>query len=208
MSKKMEQKPGKRQNAVKIYMKLILPIVFCIVMVYSSCRKSENTATPSTSSKPASNAALSGQVAVNLAKSLAGHFGGVNLMDGVDSVSVADHDGPHHGYFSSALCGFFTDSLVNYSHKEGDTLCHTGGNLTFYFDCKDGKPAGYTAYDSLNTVRTDPKHVYQYTVKQYYTIKCLDDKHLFVGVNGDIYFYNSTTTFCSCHSTDTVIKNA
>lgn len=193
---------------MKTFIKLIFPIMAGVLLLYSSCRKVDNAPVKPTPNKVAGTDTLSGQIALNVAQSLAGNFGGVNLMDGVDSVSLSDHDGPHHGFNNKALCGFFTDSLVNFNCTKGDTISHSGGNLTFYFDCTDGRPSGYTAYDSLTTIKSTPKHVYQYTVKQYYKIRCLDDKHLFEGVDGDIYFYNSTTTFCGCHSSFTNIENA
>jgi hypothetical protein len=204
---KMKQIPTKKQN-VAININVLLSVMVCVLMFYTSCRKADNSPIPSTSTQAATNEALSSEIAVNVAKSLAGNFGGINLMDGVDSVSLAGHNGPHHGYGLNSLCGFFTDSLVNYDHTQGDTTTHTGGNLTFYFNCENGKPTGYTAYDSLSTIKTTPKGSSEYYVKQYYTIKCLDNKHLFVGVNGDIYFYNSTTIMCGCHQTVTTIENA
>ncbi|MGZ4008960.1 MAG: hypothetical protein ACXVJV_17475 [Mucilaginibacter sp.] len=200
----MEPISGKR-NSVKV--KLLLIAVVCVAMVYSSCRKTDNAAGPSTSTKVVSTDTLSGQVALNLSSSLAGHFGGVNLMDGVDSLSLGGHNGPQHGSGNNTLCGFFTDSLVNYNRSYGDTVEHMGGNLTFYFDCKDGRPQGYTAYDSLLSSKSTHKGLNQFYVKQYYTIKCLDDKHLFEGVNGDIYYFNSITSICSCHSSFTEIEN-
>ncbi len=127
---------------------------------------------------------------LNLTKSLHGSFVRVNLMHSIDSLSLSGHQGPHQGSNSyPALCGFFTDSLVNQNATEGDTVSHTGGNQTFFFNCTNGKPSGYTAYDSLGTTRNIPKGLFQnYYIKQAYTIQCLDDKHLFVGVNGDNYF--------------------
>ncbi len=148
----MEQQPYKKQNVKKINIKAILAMMVCVAIIYTSCRKSEYA--------PASspNATTTGQIAVNISKSLAGNFGGVNLNDGVDSISVAGHLGPHHACSCTnpTLCGFFTDSLVNYNATVGDTTVHTGGYLKFYFNCINGKLSGYTADDSLNTVKTVP----------------------------------------------------
>jgi hypothetical protein len=191
----MEQEPYKKQNIKIIHIKSILAMMVCVLMLYSSCRKAENAPGPSTT-KSTSADALGSQMAVNLAKSLAGTYGGVNLNDGVDSVSLADHNGPQHACTctKNSLCGFYTDSLVNYNSNEGDTAqVHTGGNLKFYFNCVDGKPSGYSAYDSLNTVRTTAKSVSQYNVKQWYTIQSLDDNHLFIGVNGTNDLHTSIT---------------
>jgi len=209
----MKQLPEKTKNHVNINIKPLLVLMVCLALVYTSCRKTENAPTPVTTStatnKTIDNKALSTQLALNMANSLAGKLGGANLMDGADSVSLTGHQGPHHGYNSNALCGFFTDSLVSMDSVQGDTTSHTGGNLTFFFDCKDGKRAGYSAYDSIGTTRTTSKGLFQnYYVKQYYTIKCLDDKHQFVGVNGSNYFYQLVNISCGCHQTYADIENS
>ncbi len=198
----MELKFYKKQNVIKSYTKPLVLIIACILLVYTSCRK-DSSSTPSKSTQPPSNSALSSQIAVNLSKSLAGSFGGVNLNDGVDSVSVADHLGPHHACgcgSSNPLCGFFTDSLVNANTTEGDSVkIHTGGELKFYFNCVNNKLSGYTADDSLSTFRTNATSVSEYRVEQFYTIKALDSNHQFIGVNGNnnlitIVTYNGNST--------------
>lgn len=200
--------PTGTPRVVKSYIKPLLAIMVCLAIVYTSCRKNESTPAPTTktSTQAVSNDTLVSHLAVNLAQSLSGNFGGVNVMDGVDSVSLGNHRGVQHGYTNAALCGFFTDSLVNYTHTSGDTTNHTGGNLTFYFDCTNGKPTGYTAYDSLGTSKRPDGSTFFY-VKQYYTIKCLNNDYQFVGVNGDIYYYYSTTSICDCGQTYTTIQN-
>jgi len=178
----MEPKFYKKQNVANFCIKPILLITVCVLLVYSSCRK-DTTQTPSSPN----NAAVSGQIAVNLSKSLAGNFGGLNLNDGVDSISFQQHSGPQHACTcmnSNPLCGFYTDSLVNYTNKIIDTTWHTGGNLKFYFNCVNGKLSGYSAYDSLTTVKTTPQSVSTYNVQQWYTIQALDDQHQFIGVSG------------------------
>jgi hypothetical protein len=180
---------------MKPYLKFTLPFALFFMMVYTSCRKAEK-APASTSITAAVNDTAASQIAVNLASSLNGSYGGSNANDAVDSISFDDnHDGPHHGKPGSTLCGFFTDSVVNYN-----TICdafksHTGGNLTFYFNCKDGRPDGYKAYDSLNTVGTSKKYSFQNMVKQAYFIQCLNDDHTLNGVNGDIYIYVAINCF-------------
>lgn len=163
-------------------------MMVCVAMIYTSCRKSENAPAPS------SNITTNGQIAVNLSKSLAGSFGGVNLNDGVDSISVAGHLGPHHACSCTnpTLCGFFTDSLVNYNATVGDTTIHTGGYLKFFFNCVNGKLSGYTAADSLSTTKTVPGQAPQlYRVQQDYDIQALDAQHEFIGVSGNNYLTTS-----------------
>jgi hypothetical protein len=188
----MKQNP-KKQNVANFYSKLIFPIVICVMMVYTSCRKTENAPAPTPATKSTSNEAIGTQMAVNLAQSLSGTYGGVNLNQGVDSVSIATGHGQSMKP-SISLCGFSTDSLVNYNYAFADTVTHVGGHLKFYWDCENGRPSGYCANDSLTNTTKNPTEVYIATVKQNYTIKCLDDKHYFVGVNGTNDF-SSTDTF-------------
>src|ERR1700743_3418333 len=177
----MEQQPYKKQNLKKLNIKAILAMMVCVAMIYTSCRKTENAPAPSNTKTS------TGQIAVNLSKSLAGNFGGINLNNAADSASVVKHYGPHNacGCMQNTLCGFFTDSLVNYNATVGDTTVHTGGYLKFYFNCINGKLSGYTADDSLNTVKTVPGQAPQiYKVLQYYTIQALDSQNEFIGVKG------------------------
>ena len=204
----MEPKFYKTQNVIKSYTKPLVLIIACMLLVYTSCRKDSSSSKPSTTTQPPSNEALSSQIAVNLSQSLAGSFGGVNLNDGVDSVSVADHLGPHHACgcgSSNPLCGFFTDSLVNVNTTEGDSVTiHTGGELKFYFNCDaNNKLSGYTANDSLNTVRTNASSVSQYNVKQFYNIKALDSNHQFIGVDGN----NGCVSTVTYNGNPTAIRN-
>lgn len=202
----------KKQTALKINLKALAVLAFVVMISYTSCRKADNSPLPTstTDTKAPSTGDIGSQIALNIVESLNGKLGGVNLMDGIDSVKLADFSSPQNRLSTNSLnslCGFFTDSLVNIDRTIADTTIHTGGNLTFYFNCKNGQKDGYTAYDSLNTIRTTPKGSYQYYVKQYYTIKALTDNHQFIGVNGDIYYYNQSVTHCSCGQTVTTIEN-
>jgi len=187
---------------MKPYLKFTLPAALFFMLTYTSCRKTENApAAAPTSTSTSLNDVAASQIAVNLASSLDGAYGGSNANDGVDSISFDDHhDGPHHGVPNSPLCGFFVDSAVNYTTTNDTLKSHTGGNLTFYFNCDNGRPDGYKAYDSLNTAGTTQKYAFQNLVKQAYTIRCLDNGHTLNGVNGDIYAYVALNFF------DTTLK--
>jgi len=204
----MKQTPDQKQKVTKTIAKLALPLMACAVMLYSSCRKSDLAPAPAakagqTTNAP-SNEELSKQIVANLAHSLSGGYGGASMMKGLDSLNLAGHKGLE----SSLLCGFFTDSLVDRTAKQGDTTSHLGGELTFAFTCDNGKPTGYSAYDSLATTRQVPNGWYQqYYIKQAYTIKCLDDKHQFIGVNGDNYFYQYMNLICDCGKSAIDIEN-
>lgn len=171
-----------KQITTKVITKLMLPVMACAVMLYSSCRKSDmtppatNAGQTTTSTTPPSNQTLAQMVATNLSHSLHGTYGGTNTL----------------GSFSnnSALCGLITNTNVDTSAMQGDTSSHMGGYETFAFNCTSGTPSGFTAIDSLATTRQTPDGWYQwYYIKQNYTIKCLDAQHQFVGVNGTNHYY-------------------
>jgi hypothetical protein len=167
-------------------------VLVCLLLVYSSCRKSDNNPAP-TRAQSFDAAVFAGQIAKNLATNLTGTYGGVNLAKSSSSLSYTSHGLQLSSNNSSALCGLFTDSTVNYSYADTTNGTpanwHWTGNITFSFNCQNGKSSGYTAYDSTNMVRTAGLEVDTYNIKQYYVIQCLDDQHIFTGVSGDIYFY-------------------
>ncbi|MBS1532584.1 MAG: hypothetical protein JSU01_19930 [Bacteroidetes bacterium] len=204
----MERKPEKTQKVTRTFTKLALPLLACAVMLYTSCRKTENAPAPvnkAGQTTTPTNAALAKQIAMNLAHSVSGRFGGINLMGGMNSLSLGQHNA---GLENPLLCGLFTDSLVDLNSTQGDTTTHIGGNQTFFFNCDSGKTKGYVAYDSLNTTRKVPNGWYQgFYVKQAYTIKCLDSRNRFIGVNGDNYFYQYMNLICDCGKNVVDIEN-
>src|SRR3569832_1254540 len=104
----MEQKPDKKQKTVKTFTKLALPVLACVVMLYTSCRKTDIAPAPGkktvqtqASTNAPANDELARQVVSNLAHSLSGSYGGASMMKGIDSLNLAGHKGLE----SSLLCG-------------------------------------------------------------------------------------------------------
>jgi hypothetical protein len=202
MIKKMKQKTN------KVITKLMLPAMACAVLLYSSCRKSDMTPAPSTSTQTTAtaptNASLSQQIVANLAHSLGGTYGGANTLSSITN--------------NSAFCGLVTDAQVDTSASQGDTTSHMGGYRTFAFNCTNGSPSGFTAVDSLATTRQTPDGWYQwYYIKQNYTIQTLNGSNQFVGVNGTNHFYQymklhaynpaNTTLYTDIESCNFVLTN-
>ena len=150
---------------MKICLKFAIALMLGGTLLYTSCQKSENK--PAASTKPVSNTDVSAQVAVNLTKALSGSMGGVNLNKSLNPKSLVSSY-PSQTY---SLCGFAADSVLNYYTNDGDTVkSHTTGNAHFLFDCQNGQPDGYTAYDTTLTVGTAPKYTFTYNIDQYYRI--------------------------------------
>ncbi len=159
---------------MKIYLKLIAPILLSVIFLYTSCTKSENkpkaiTTTITSNTDMTSDDFASAQVAVTLTKSLSGSMGGVNLSKSLNPSSLAPST--KSLMYSAALCGFVADSILNYNTNQGDTiLSHTTGHNKFYFDCTNGTPDGYTALDTSLTTGTAPGYSFIYNINQYYRI--------------------------------------
>jgi len=170
---------------MKLYSKIALPVLVGMTIIYTSCNKLA-AVKPAPQTQAISADVISSQVAMGFTNTVSGSYGGVNLNAGVDSITLANYQGPQHSSSQDLLCGFFNDTKVNYNTNSGDTRSHTSGNLNFYFDCVNGKSTGYTAYDSLTTTGTAPLYTFVYTVKQYYQIKSLNQTNTLLFVNGQL----------------------
>jgi hypothetical protein len=170
---------------MKFNLKGALALLMGVTFFYTGCK---NNNTPAPASPVVSADLVSNQIALNIAQSLSGSYGGVNLNDGISSPAIATSGASHRAVNSmNSLCGFFVDSTLNYNTNIGDTIkSHTGGSLKFYFDCVLGHPDGYTAYDSLRTTGTAPGYSFLYDVTQYYEIKSLNSKNTLLFVNGNL----------------------
>jgi hypothetical protein len=160
---------------MKIYFKIVVPVLVGGMFLYTSCKKSENkptaiTTTITSNTDMTSDDFASAQVAVSLSKSLSGSMGaGINLNKSLNPASFAPST--KSVKYSAALCGFVADSILNYNTNQGDTiLSHTTGHNKFYFDCTNGVPDGYTALDTSLTTGTAPGYSFIYNINQYYKI--------------------------------------
>ncbi|MDR3694347.1 hypothetical protein [Mucilaginibacter sp.] len=158
-----------------------------MALLYTSCKKdAAKQNTTQNQSTAASPDVISQQVAANLAKSLAGTYGGVNLSNGLSAPSVIQSDFGHQGGSTpNPLCGFTVDTVLHYTTNVGDTIKSTSnGRIIFYFNCFNGQPAGFLASDSLKTVGTAPGYSFLFDITQYYVIKSLNSANSLLLVNG------------------------
>jgi hypothetical protein len=152
-------------------MKTYLKIAFALLVggtLFYSCTKTDNKPSSAlVNNKPANIDVVSGQVAVTLTRSLAGSFGGVNLNKSLKPSNLV-LSYPSQTY---SLCGFVADSVLNYYTNDADTVkSHTTGTAKFIFECQNGQPDGYSAYDTTKTVGTAPTYSFVYDIDQYYRI--------------------------------------
>ena len=101
------------------------------------------------------------------------------------------------------------DSVLNYYTNVGDTIkSHTVGNNKFYFDCLNGQPNGYTAYDTTVTAGTGPKYTFIYKIDQYYRIYVCGCGILTVNGNQKAFIdYNYNNKNDSYYAHNTYILN-
>jgi hypothetical protein len=186
---------------------LVLSVIIGAALFYSACKKTNNTPAPVAKTQTASADVISSQIATNLAQSFAGAYGGVKLSDGMSMPTILSDD--HHGHEKpNPLCGFTVDTALHYDTNVGDTIkSHSDGRIIFYFNCFNGKPAGFLANDSLKTVGTAPGYNFLFDITQYYVIKSLNANNTLLFVNGalksfvDITYSQAGIKPTSAHTT-------
>ena len=181
---------------MKLKFKVALVLLTGVVFFYIACKKSNQS--PSNDGT-VSLTVVSSQIAENIAQSLAGAYGGVNISNGLilpgfttkysTSVSI--------GADLFDLCSFAPDTALSYSTNIGDTIkSTTKGIFKFYFSCDTLKAPkingysdysllnGYNAYDSLLTTGIAPKDSFIYNIKASYNVKALDTVNIPLIING------------------------
>jgi len=169
---------------MKPNLKLLLLLLTSAAFTYTACKKSNDAPV----SKTAGADVISSQVASNLVQSLSGSYGGLNINNGIKSPGFVTNKNSGQAINSmNPLCGFLTDSVLNYNTNIGDTIkSHTQGRFKFYFNCVNGNLTGFTANDSLKTTGTAPGYSFIYDVIQNYNIKSLNSTNTLITVDGNL----------------------
>ncbi|MDB4903200.1 MAG: hypothetical protein JWQ63_2481 [Mucilaginibacter sp.] len=159
---------------MKLTFKSLAILMISIVVFYTACK---NNNTPQPASQAVTADMVSSQVALNIAQSLSGSYGGVSLQSGMSAPAFATKGANHTvtGRFNSlnsvnTLCGFTVDTVLNFNSSIDTIQSHTGGSIYFYFNCTNGVSTGYTAKDSIRTAGTTPSTSFNYTIVQNYQI--------------------------------------
>ncbi len=168
---------------MKIKFRLTLLLLIGAAFIYTACNK--------TSNKPASKTVgadvVSSQLALNLARSLSGSYGGVNIKNGISSPTFLTNKNSGRTINTlNPLCGFIADSVLNYDSVIDTTTSHTQGRYKFFFICTGGNISGFHATDSLKTTGTTPGYSFIYNVIQNYDIKGLNPGNTLISVNGNL----------------------
>jgi hypothetical protein len=189
---------------MNLNLRIVLPLLMGVVISYSACKKTENTATPTTPNTPATTQA-SVEIGKNLAQSIVGAFGGASIKDGVN---------PSASFSTSKLkvqsnnynCGFYIDTSLNLTFNQGDTLkAHKTGGVNYYFVCNNNKTIGYDLIDSITTKGSGPGYVFTYAIIQDYHVRGLNTNNSNFSLDGKLKSftdnqYTKYNTFMSVHN--------
>jgi len=159
---------------MKLIYKALPALLAGILLIYSGCKKTQD--------KPSSQSVdlqtLSSQIALNLAHSLNGSFGGVSVKDGLNGPSNvgASSTGSRLKVNDAVVgCGFLIDTGINYNTNIGDTIkSHVKGSIIYHYTCTAGAAIGYTVTDTLVTTGTAPGYTFYYDITQDYVVTGLN----------------------------------
>jgi hypothetical protein len=162
----------------------IIAILFAVVVLYASCKKTANK--PGTV-QTTDYASLSSTIALNLVTSLNGKYGGTNIRDGIKVPSSLSPS--HKGlvlYSPVPPCGYTIDTAFSTSSTAADTAKTSKGNFKFIFTCSTNSVNGYIVQDSLVNTETGTTFSNLFMVAQHYTVVALDQTFKLFSVNGSI----------------------
>jgi len=170
---------------MKINFTRTLVLLTAIVFFYASCKKNEikSVAKPPTIDYKA----LSSQIALNLAQSLTGKYGGTNINDGISLPKSLNRNVRGLAVNSiNMLCGFIVDTAFNNKFTVNDTTKTNKGNFHFVFNCDAGVLDGYIVSESFTSADSGYRFTDYNSAAQSYVVKALDSTYKLVSMNGTI----------------------
>jgi len=184
---------------MKTSTKFITIILLGVAIVYSSCQKAgikaDDATNTTTTGTTTNSTAVGSQIALGLAKSLAGQYGGTNINNGIKAPNslILTHKGPSiNGIYD--LCGVSLDTTYNTTTLSHDTTNVLSGKLVFTYTCGSFGVNGYKVTDSITTAAANASFYNTNTVVQNYIVTALDSTYLVVSMDGNINesIHNST----------------
>jgi hypothetical protein len=170
-------------------------ILLGMAIVYSSCQKAgikaadaTNTTTTTGTTTPTANTSTVGsQIALSLAKSLAGQYGGTNINNGIKAPNslLLTRKGPSiNGIYD--LCGVTLDTTYNTTTLSHDTTNVLSGSFKFTYICASFGVNGYKVTDSITNAAANKSFYNTNTVVQQYLVTALDSTYLVVSMDGGV----------------------
>ena len=170
---------------MKLIYKAFPALLAGALLIYSGCKKTQDKP----SSESVNLQALSGQIALNLAQSLNGSFGGVSIKDGLNGPSNLSANSGSRLKVNDAVvgCGFLLDTGINYNTNIGDTIkSHVTGSIIYRYTCSGGAAIGYTVSDTLVTTGTAPGYNFYYNITQNYVVTGLNVNSPIITLGGSL----------------------
>jgi len=174
---------------MKTSTKLTTAILICLAFVYSSCQKTsvKPLASTTTTTATTNNSVVGSQIVLNLAKSLAGQYGGTSINNGIkapSSLLLTKKGLAINGIYD--LCGVSLDTTYNSTVLAHDTTLVTGGKLAFIYTCGINGVNGYKVTDSITTAAANAHFYNTNTVAQNYIVTALDATYKLVAMDGNV----------------------
>jgi hypothetical protein len=178
----------------KILSGTLIALLGCMLLVYTSCKKTEVTkTTQSTNTQNTSDIAR--QIAQNFYKSLTGSNSGININDGLNpSLNIKTNSAKHVlNSTQNALCGYTIDTSYNSASRKGDTTSTSSGSFKFTYTCSSADVDGYKSSVSNNSYVTDSLTFRATnTIAQTYVVTATDNTYKKLLANGNI---NTTSNY-------------
>jgi hypothetical protein len=156
---------------MKTSFKLGIVLLAGIMIIYSTCKKSDDQ-----SGKTLSPKVVSSQVASNLAQTLYGGFGGFSINDGLNPPAEMGKPGRSVSSFNNhkPACGIKYDTTLSYNLNLDTAHTSISGILKFTTICTQYMPTGITVYDSLLFTVNSDRMITNYNLKQNITMSSVN----------------------------------
>jgi len=183
---------------MKRSLKISLVALASVFFVYTSCKKSATTSTPSNTS--ANTRTISKQIACTFIKSLNGGYGGANIGDGIKAPSspMATQKGPGVNSVTS-YCGYTIDSALYFTGLVGDTARVVGSKYKFIYTCSNGALNGYILSDSITYTNNGTLFNNKYLTGQNYAVNNFNADFSVVLIRGTLGTNYSVSTLNNSH---------
>ncbi|MDB5155121.1 MAG: hypothetical protein JWR54_3872 [Mucilaginibacter sp.] len=175
---------------MKLKTRLILVLMIGVALIYTACKKSSSSQTLSTKT-------VSSQIALNLAQTLYGGFGGFNITSGLNAPGTFGVDRNKIrlnmtkgrlgvNSFGDITCGLHADTTFNTSVTVNGMQATVAGTIGFTFNCSSGTPSGFTVTDNLKIAEASAQVTGTYNINENLSIALVNpqDSTSNVALNG------------------------
>lgn len=159
-------------------------LIVCLVLVYTSCQKTQVKTTSNTTTPTSGSSDIAKQVALNFYKALTGGYNGMNINSGINANITTNNANHLINSAKNPLCGLTVDTAHNNTWKEGDTTFLSSGRFKFKYTCSKNNVDGYTLTDTANSNVSDTAFSAVNNASQKYIVVALDNTYKKILTNG------------------------